>query len=138
VNLEYKLSEARGEPYAMCALGTTQRLVTWMNKRGIDTSIAIYEDGDNGRGDFIERYRAVAGRSPHMAQKGQYAAPDAADMLAYEHAKLVRDKESGRVTRVEDVRIPFRRFESDDRISWGYHNEESLRQHVVSENVPPR
>jgi hypothetical protein len=138
LNREYKLSESQGEPYAMCALGSTQGMVTWMEKRHIDRCVAIYEDGDNGRGDFIERYRAVAGRSPHMAQKGEFGPLEAADILAYEHAKLVRDKENGRVTRVEGIRIPFRRFEADRRISWGYHNEKTLRALVVGHNMPKR
>jgi hypothetical protein len=138
VNQEYRLSEARGEPYAMCAIGTTQRMITWMEKRDIERCVAIYEDGDNGRGDFIERYRAVTGHSPHMAKKGEFAPMEAADMLAYEHAKLVRDKETGRAKSRDDVRVPFRRFEADGRISWGYHNEGSLRELVAANGIPRR
>jgi hypothetical protein len=138
VNTEFHLEEAHGGKYAMCALGSMTRMVGWMRKRDIETAVAVFEDGDNGRGDFIDRYRAATGRSPHMVKKGEYVELQAADILAYEHAKLVRDKESGRAKRLEDVRIPFKRFEADKRITWGYHNESSLRKFVARSNVARR
>ena len=138
VNKEFRLAETHGCAYAMCALGSMARMVRWMNKRDIETAVAVFEDGDNGRHDFVDRYREATGRSPHMVKKGEYVELEAADLLAYEHAKLVRDKESGRAKRVEDVRIPFKRFEADKRLTWGYHNETSLRGLVQRSHVPRR
>lgn len=138
VNAEYQLSESQGRPYAMCAMATTSLWTSWMRKRDIPYGKAAFEDGDRGRGDFIERFRAVAGNSPRMLKKGEFHALEAADLLAYEHAKLVRDVAAGRAKGLEDIRIPFQRFEDDGRLTWGYHNEESLRELVQTANIPRR
>ena len=138
VNAEYQLSESQGAPFAMCAMATTRSFVKWQTKRHVPTGSVIFEDGDNGRGDFIERFRSVTGRNPSMARKGEFSALEAADMLAYEHAKLVRDVASGRTKRVENIRVPLRRFEQDQRTSWVYHNELSLWALVKEAAIPPR
>lgn len=141
VNRIYQLQEDEGGPFALCALKATGRVLAWAKAHngGNDTVVRIvFEAGDNGWGDFSERFRGATGHYPNRAVKGEFAAHQAADIIGYEHAKLVRDANSGRVTEVEQIRKPFLRFEQDGRKDWLYQNHETLLKNCSVRNLPFR
>jgi hypothetical protein len=59
IDKEYELSQAFGKPYVICAVACLGSLNNWMerNKFGRSETLVVIEDGDEGKGDFIDRAR---------------------------------------------------------------------------------
>ncbi len=84
VNREFKLEEAVGRPYAMCALSAAFALRQWAQDLGVlDTLLYYFENGDKDKGDLIRVHQTAFGMDPRFLEKYESKAFEAADFNAW-------------------------------------------------------
>jgi hypothetical protein len=99
----YKLPQAEERPYSFCALQGLYRIITWMGKRDRSRRSRlsprlrpgmfhlVYEDGDDGQDLFSNAVHAEIGLRPNFLPKTACVPFQAADILAWRHARLMKD-----------------------------------------------
>jgi hypothetical protein len=92
INREYKFKEQFGRPYVFLGLGCLGRLKMWADKKGIDVAkvLCIFEEGDLGQGELIERARKD-GINAIPQSKAGIMAFDACDLVALKSRVMLDD-----------------------------------------------
>ena len=94
----YELPYGFERPYSFCGLQGVYWIVLWMKKKkGLsleDKVHLIYEDGDEDRGRFSDAMRRDFGVRPNFLPKDKVHPFSAADILAWRHARLIREHEA--------------------------------------------
>ena len=101
LNAEYEIpdtKEADYEPYAFCGLAVCLMVYKWMKKnaRPIDRIGMIFEHGDQGRGLFSDRMLELWDFRPTFLNKKDCIPFQAADLLAWEHRRVLNDNRAGK------------------------------------------
>ena len=92
---EYRLPDAFGHfrhPYSLCAIHCTLAVVFWGDRRMKSNDLLefIYEDGDDDKGFFIKEFKKINGEPPIFRTKDKHPQFQAADILAWRHARLLK------------------------------------------------
>lgn len=84
VNSIYPFRESAGTPFAICARACVGTVVRWALKKGVSMSelLFVIEDGDDDKGDFLERTRKDKFSVVTM-QKSSTPAFQAADLVGW-------------------------------------------------------
>jgi len=139
VNKDYPLAEFGGSPFALCARTCTGGLKNWAMKKGLDIGkvLVFFEDGDENRGDFLDRARADGIRITLLA-KDESRAFQAADLAAWKvrtalHGILEADSR-------EEAEQMFRSLEPIEGllVKNGVFDEKALRALCVKGGAPKR
>lgn len=81
-------------PYSLCAMHCAVSVAAWGTKhmKAHEHLLYVYEDGDDDKGHFMEQFKALVGYYPNFGKKGvDYPQFDAADILAWRHARLLKN-----------------------------------------------
>ncbi len=91
VNDEFALEEFHGAPYGLAGRNLLMRLKHWLEKQGPDARLLIFfEDGTKHKGDLLDNCRRDGLPTPAFAKKRELVPLQAADLLAWEIAKHMR------------------------------------------------
>ena len=104
VNREHLLSEAVGQPFALCAATCLAGLQRWMTKKKIDSSevLLAIEEGDDDQGQFIDRAREEGFKAISFPKK--YAqAFQAGDLVGWKCRTAIHNAGQKTITTVEDA-----------------------------------
>lgn len=92
VDAIYTLSECV-TPYAVCSANTQYKTKVWLKDHGypVENLATVYEDGSKDKGKFVALSMALNFPVPIFAPKGKFRALEAADFIAWELGKVIRD-----------------------------------------------
>ena len=131
----YKLSEFVS-PYAVCGVNTEHKVHTWLREKGhsSDAIKFVYEDGTKDKGKFVDLASAMGFPIPAFEPKHRFRALEAADFIAWELGKIIRDvdKDTFRIrTTILELRKNMPRM-------WGIYRQEDLVSFCKAQGLPCR
>ena len=135
VNRHFQLDETFGGPYSLAGIGCIVRTLKWARRQKIESLIEfIFEDGDEGKGRLDELARRRLKVEPDFKSK-QLAPLQAADLVAWEHAKFIKTAHVSRDD--EKIRKSLLVLDSKPR-DWGVFDSECLSKTCIGWNIPRR
>ena len=134
VDAKYGLREVV-TPLSLVGCTIVAKVYRWADYHGIphDSIAFIFEDGDNDKGDFVDRCKSIYGVSPKFQGKKKTVAFQTADLLAYENFLAVKKLKSVEDTVfLDQMRAPFRRLSEiangKNKEDWGLHQNPKLEE----------
>ena len=124
------------DPYSFCAMTCVSSTIKWMVPKRIPEVEFVFEAGDDKMGKFMEIFRKVTGEFPIFRGKEKHPQFQAADILAWRHARLMKSHVAGRTERREFFVDVFRQLPHE---SCGFLDASDLRQLLddgFSDGVP--
>ncbi|HXM38262.1 MAG TPA: DUF3800 domain-containing protein [Gemmatimonadales bacterium] len=115
----YDLHLVEAYPYALAAVKVIAQVGKYFKRRDEgDRTTFVFEDGDLHKGRFITALKSVVPQlTPLFGTKAQFAPLQAGDLLAWHHARLIRDK---RVPPGDALALLARQQPKDG--TWGIHD----------------
>ena len=145
LNERYELRERVGNPYTFCARTCAAKAREWMQRDGYNNRPIeyVFEAGDRGKGllrtifkrDLLPEpiFRPKLPQ-PGYDQRGILTPLQAADFVAWEHQKSVRQIVEKRLTRLRKSLEALRNIEKD----WGIYTPKKLLQFCETTGIPKR
>jgi hypothetical protein len=129
-------------PYALAGRSCLARINLWAEKRGIPKQQIrhVFEDGSSGKTRLYESALRDHGMQVTFVKKGECAALQAADLLAYETLATNRAIFEKGIAEFEKLRYPIRQLESliRDPYDFGSYTEKDLENFCVNAPIPRR
>lgn len=123
---QWKLPLWVGDPYALCAATVVAKVDRWYHRQSKSMEIAYaFELGDKGRGKFLtalEEAGINTALRPNFLPKANLPPFDAADMLAWLHARTIRQVSQERPTDVKNIIIELETQLPGSKDAWGWHD----------------
>jgi hypothetical protein len=92
----YVFPEEYERPYSFCGIQVVYKVVAWMKAKRLgnpeDRLCLIFEDGDDDQDVLSAAMHRHYGFRPNFRKKGQCPPFAASDILAWRHARLLKDK----------------------------------------------
>lgn len=131
----YRLSEFV-TPYAMCGVNTQHKARVWLTEHGLsaDQLRLVYEDGSKDKGKFVDLADKMGFPTPIFESKRKFRALEAADFIAWELGKIIRDvnRDTFRVrATIQELRKNMPRM-------WGIYRKEELLKFCKAQGLPLR
>jgi Protein of unknown function (DUF3800) len=105
VDALYPVHEALGQPLALCGRTCSARINNWRTRRKMVEPVEIvFEAGSKHFDDFKRIQARDLQPIPRQADKKEYAALQAADLVAWENTKALTDLEKGRISGLDEIR----------------------------------
>jgi hypothetical protein len=96
INTKYLLREYLGGPYSLAALTCVNKGIQWIKSHGYTGPVTnIFEDGAEGKGEFLDAMRKANQPAPIFRAKGECIQFQIADFAAYELFKKCTDLNTG-------------------------------------------
>jgi hypothetical protein len=134
INEKYLLREFLGRPYSLAALACVNKGNQWVMRRGYTDPVHnVFEDGAEGKGEFLSAVRMFDQRDPSFRTKKDCTPFQIADLAAYELYKKRTDLKEGEMR-------SRRSFEGLISIpnSWEVFEQTSLERYCQTNKVPLR
>jgi hypothetical protein len=129
-------------PYALAGRSCVARINLWAEKHGIPKQQIrhVFEDGSAGKTKLYESALRDHGIHVTFMEKGECAALQAADLLAYEALATNRAIFEKGITEFEKLRYPIRQLESliRDSYDFGSYTVKDLENFCVNAPIPRR
>jgi hypothetical protein len=138
----YELPFGCDEPYSFCALQSLYAVFRWVSKakNPWDKFSFVYSDGDDDRGLFSNAAKKDVGIRPDFRPYGELVPFQAADILAWRHARLMKDvvkvASGGERPRREFFPEIFKKIPHGQ--SCGYYDGELLAAYCAKKGYPKK
>ena len=122
----YPLHEAVGYPLALCGRTCSAKINSWRTKRKIQEPVEIiFETGSKHANDLARIQKRDGQPEPLFKRKDDFGALQAADLIAWENTKALRDLELGKINGLEDLRKSMSALALIPN-DWGVYTKEDL------------
>lgn len=145
VNRLYRLPRLNQFPYPLCAIHVIWQVLDWIARSirsrrvgQADRIAFVFEDGDKHKGVLIDELDKLGVRPlPIFTSKPEAVPLQAADFVAWEHARLAKDVTKGGAWKIRGSFAALARQIPNDG-SWGIHDKATLLMNCEKKNYPRR
>jgi hypothetical protein len=131
----YALSEFVS-PYPICGVNSQHKSIEWLKEHNLPVEHLkfVYEDGTKDKGKFVDLADNLRFPIPSFEPKRKFRALEAADFIAWELGKIIRDVDKNTLrirASVDELRKNMPRM-------WGIYRKEDLLRFCKAQGLPLR